>query len=1616
MTKKCKFTTILCLFIVSVFAMIGAVDSIIVKAEGWTAKSGYTLSQDDDGNDLYTCVSEGSSVVEYFADDFTKYNTVSAKFSYQQSCAGDAQVDIQINSGNNYYLLCILTANETKQAVFKYGDNIIASKDLDPDFYGTIQPDVWTEMKLVLMDDYYAGYINGKLCFKGTLDGEFPWTRALICSWKAHNKVKDLALSVSEKDATDVPTPPAGEGSWKNNALYTAGENGAYKCTSEGSAVVEYKGDFGDNNAVSAKFNYQKTFAWDAQVGIQINVQTGYYYFHVLTEAEQKVAALKYGDSTIKSVNLDEQTYGDVSGASDIDIKFILQGGYYAGYINGVKCFDGIVSSNIKWQRALVCSWKCANEIKDPALSKEEVETPDTPVTGDWEADGSWTISDEDGEAVYTTTAYASIIEYTGSREGMNTIEADIRYVRAYNGEGFCALQINTSKGYYLLDVAPNTPEDPVSRVKKGDNLLLRQVLTGTGFGETSSGNWIHMKVVLDENYLVAYLNGRLMYKMFDTRGETLWTRALLCTWYDACSVKNLKVSHTELDYENVGYLDLEFKNEAAVSTFKAENASMSYEDGAMKIALENGSGEITSPEINETRGQRYSALLTMQNTLLVRMKATGNITGVTVKYVTSDDGEYSEQKSKYFAVNLTDGYAPYYFNLSDTAGMTGYLRGFKIIFEGDATGNATEVYIDAITFEREDPVYPFAGEVTECKGDPDTNKVTVKGKVDKKYAGKRVHIYRSSVENYLESLDFKGLVLENSAKVAANGEFTVNFSAIDSDGRLKLAYLFIAAVENIKVAPSFKIENYADFSEKVTRFEISGPTVYADQFGAKGDSYTDDTEAIQKAIDYIKSQGGGKLILRGDTSTPYGRRYVATHLRLADNMEFEIEKGAILWQSSRECDYHYEKYEKNSLYDTSKPTYGHDVGINVIRWCHAGSTVNYPLLFLNKLQNVRLTGEGTIRMTDIGAEEPDANYFLGNPQKNVGCTNRIHILPICVYNCENIDITNLTIARSNIWHMYMSFSKNIYVANILEKEVGCATSDGFTVTSDKDVIIDRVMTYTSDDSIGLCTCYDDPRGFLFRPSRPGEDNACENLVLRNSYFWGGFGISFIPWGSGAPNSYLEELRDIEIHDCVLGGEKSVGCWTDDPFYGNSKYDSYDQSEDNDHTPVKNVHFYNNVYLKGFEYYLGNVKLKVTNLVVEDNDDPSARSQTNFKLGSFDKVVRTGANFPDESSYVTGLSYWSFSGDKQNFGTEKIADGMGYSGYIKHNGELFQGLYLEQGTYKFTIKTLDSTGKLSLFVRDSFGMLLHTGKAQISDDFTTSTLVFTVNYAGNYRIGAMFDGDESQIAYIDDANVEYTGTSEVSGEYFKDKFDGKNLLINFDVCKLDGGKLLLKSDLRRNNIESKGSYKRFDMAMKFNVVNSGNRGAIVLTFKNYAGFSTDFNINLANYTSGEHRLTTKYSGGKLAVYIDGMLVEERANESRNALFFTINTSGAEVAVSTFEIAEPNSLNVDKAMYKVTLENKDNINVSLNSGDEYADGSTVNFIVDGNAEVYVNGAKTESVDGIYTFTVNGNTTVTVKAVKKSGCKSSVGGTVQLAAIMMLVSVAIFVRKKKTKFDI
>jgi Pectate lyase superfamily protein len=59
-----------------------------------------------------------------------------------------------------------------------------------------------------------------------------------------------------------------------------------------------------------------------------------------------------------------------------------------------------------------------------------------------------------------------------------------------------------------------------------------------------------------------------------------------------------------------------------------------------------------------------------------------------------------------------------------------------------------------------------------------------------------------------------------------------------------------------------------------------SKPTVNVRDFGATGDGVTDDTQAIQKAIDTVYSQGGGEIVF------PTGK-YLVTSVKLKDNITY---------------------------------------------------------------------------------------------------------------------------------------------------------------------------------------------------------------------------------------------------------------------------------------------------------------------------------------------------------------------------------------------------------------------------------------------------------------------------------------------------------------------------------------------------------------------------------------------------------------------------------------------------------------------------------------------------------------------------------------------------------
>lgn len=1599
----------------------------VASAEEWTIKALYR----EEGGE-YVCEEDGSAVVEYM-EDKSGFNTFEAQFLYARTTADDGQVAIQINTSASYYLFYVCFDDpgfSFPVARLRYGESDVRQqKELTEEQYSEISPSAWMKMKLVLDTNYIRGYVNDVLCISldSTQENPLLWQRALICSWKCPNRAKELSLSHTdpEREQPEVPQP---DENFTPNSLYRLEDN-VYICDTsrQESGVIEYAGDKQNFNTLEADLMVEAHGM--GYVALQVNTSGGYYLFDLNPNPEgspivSRVIYNNGGDNILVRHELGESTFGGVALGQWVNFKLVLAENYLKAYINGEECYSAQdTHGETLWTRALVCSWDCLNRVKGLKFYHSALAGEQPPAEEKWIPDGNWTTATEEDTTVYSTTEYASLINYTGDLTGINTVEAEIRYVRAYSGEGYCALQVNTSGGYWLLDLAPNTPEDPVARVWKNDLRLTRQVLTGTGFGETGSGHWVHLKLVLDENYVIGYVNGKQMFKRFNTDGETLWTRVLICTWWDECSVRNIKLSHTQPDYSSVGYLDLEFSDERGVNGFSGENVDLSYENGSMALeVLENGT--LTSPNIEENPGQRYSALLTMQNTLLVRMKNLSDADRVKISFITSLDGEWDEAKSKIFDLGWSGDFVPYYFNLSDVAGAEGYLRGFRMQF----LGGGGSIAIDAITFEREDPIYPYAGEILSSTASSEKKSVTVRGRVNGR-TGSTVTIWESSTQNYAERLDFAGLEAIATATVRPDGSFVASFPLMKGNTK-RLAFLFLASVDGVKVDRSFRIENYRDFSDPVERFTVEGVVAKVSEFGAKGDSYTDDTAAIQSAIDYVDRQGGGTVILEGDPSSPYGKRYIATHLELCDNLEFRIEEGAILWQSSREADYKYEV------------TYGHDVDIEGLMWCHAGATVNLPLLFINEKQNVRITGEGTIRMTDVGAEQPDAEYFNGNPTLNVGCTSRIHILPICIYHSSHVDVTDITIARSNIWHMYMSFNEDLYIANVLEKEVGCATSDGFTVTSNKNVVIDRVMTYTSDDSIGICTCYDDPRGFKFRPARPGEDNANENIILRHSYFWGGFGISFIPWGSGAPNAAYEEIRGVEIHDCVLGGHKSVGCWPDDPFYGYSKNESYNNGEDHDYTAVKDVWFHNNLYLNSFELFLGNIRLPVTNLIVEDNDAESAKSPSSFLHGDFEKVVRTGEWYADESNFEVGLCYWSERKEEgATLGTQKIGGAYGYSAFIKGNGELFQGLYEEAGCYVLSLEArlLSGTGKV--FVRRALdGAIVAERPLVRNEDYSQIELTFNLHAAGTYQLGVSHSGGEEEIVWLDNFSLERIGERKLPA-FFQEDFEREWA----EVLYSEEGALRMweqgENFLRLYPTEEGGftfgdEYEALDVQFDLRLVKALAGHTLLLRLA-IGGVQAEWELDLSS--PAWHKFGARLKGGKLILYLDGVPIKE-TDCAGGAVRFS--APGAIVDVDNIVAAEADSLQLERKSCKLDIERPEGVQVQfLEGGESVLAGDTVRFRLscDRAGKLTVKLGERELLpgeEGVYTLTVEEDTSLHITFEEESGgmpedppekdppeeedppvggkeeggCGSIIGGTAVLLSLLLTAAVLLCITRK------
>lgn len=931
--------------------------------------------------------------------------------------------------------------------------------------------------------------------------------------------------------------------------------------------------------------------------------------------------------------------------------------------------------------KKMICVLLTAALLTVPALGSAQVSGTEV----QWKKSG-WTITGEGADTVYESKPKKFIGWIQTKQElSYNCIEYDLQILDKWGSVdgnvGFCYscgeaeyfFELNTVGNYLRIRLMK-----PMEALKTSN----------TGY-ELRVGEWHHFKYVLSENVLKWYIDDKLVCRCSDTSECAMDKGKFLIQGYNTQpQVKNIKFSNVDVTTFNY---DFEFDKEDSVKMFEWQS------DGGEAPYVKDGAfvwpqtGSLTSVWLDTAPGDKYAMKMPLRNTFCLRLRNESDASKIKLSYITDTHGEYSDVRSKTLDIAPNSDWFTYYINVSDTAECDGYLRGFRLE-PVDAGGG--RILIDAITFEREAPVREYAGSLVSCTAADDT--VTVRLRLNEEYAGKTVNLYESSITNFDKSLSRM-----RKLKSAEADGCEVTFTLPLTGGKVsRLSSHFAAACEGVQVCDWFTVENYYDYSVNPYAFDIpSGfeAKVTDPPYNAKGDGFTDDTKAIQKAIDDAEAAGGGRVVIPGDDSV-YGKRYIATCIDVKSNVELYLDEGAVLWQSPRDADYGY------------KPARGHDVSIPGINWTHAGLCHNYPFVYAHQAHNVKITGKGTIRLNDVGSECEDG---VNGATVWTGCSSRIHLIALALVECSDVQISGITINRANCYHLPMFACSRVYISDITMREATCASGDGIGLgAASHHVKIDRCFLYSNDDAVTCTSSYNDPRGLVWWKAKTDRDNSVHDVEVCHCDLFGGHGLTFIPWGTDNPDLSKQEIYNVTAYDNVLSGGWSVGTWCDNPYYGAP----FDNSETDDYSPIRDVRLYKNRY----DATCTLLTVKPTSLYT----DCGIKSASDFQNGNFER--RNG-----KKDWVSGLTNWSVAGDREN--VIFSAEGSNHYAVIKGDTRMYQGLCVKQSSVTVTFDAA-AAGEAYFFVADGDGRLMYEAPVPEAEQRQSTSYTVSLN-AGTYSFG-----------------------------------------------------------------------------------------------------------------------------------------------------------------------------------------------------------------------------------------------------------------------------------------
>ncbi len=224
-----------------------------------------------------------------------------------------------------------------------------------------------------------------------------------------------------------------------------------------------------------------------------------------------------------------------------------------------------------------------------------------------------------------------------------------------------------------------------------------------------------------------------------------------------------------------------------------------------------------------------------------------------------------------------------------------------------------------------------------------------------------------------------------------------------------------------------------------------------ASMFGAKSNGTTMNTNSIQKGIDYISENGGGRLVF-------YVGRYLTGTIYLKSNVTIQLEEGAILAGSLNPLD-----YEMNN------------------NWT--------ALIFALNQQNIGITGKGVIdgRGFEVAGNLVDLiqKGVISDPLKYDRPRETIRPQNIYFRGCRNIVIRGILLKDPGSWNQQYDQCRNVVIDGITVDSKSYWNNDGVDIVDCDSVSITNSYFDAADD--GICLKSHSP------------DFICQNVYIHNN-------------------------------------------------------------------------------------------------------------------------------------------------------------------------------------------------------------------------------------------------------------------------------------------------------------------------------------------------------------------------------------------------------------------------------------------------------------------------------------------------------------------------------------